>query len=128
MVTFRHLTAPCALCHATDTYTLKSLNKGEVDIQAHSQGQTFGEYPTGNLTDIGAQGLKIGIGTVVAEGEGHRGDIFHTTLEGDTHRTTIMGIHRGIVAMIDATDNHIGLTGTEFGEGHLHTIGRGAVT
>ena len=128
MVTFRHLTAPRALCHTTDLDALIGLNEGEVHIQAHSQGQAFIEHPTGNLTDIGAQGFKIGIGTVVSEGEGHRGDILHTPLDGDTHRTTIMGIHRGIVAMIDATDHHIGLTGTEFGEGHFHTIGRGAVT
>ena len=59
--------------------------------------------------------------------EGHGGDILHAAFEGDTHRSTVMGIDGGVVAVIDAAYNHIRPPWTDFCQGHLHTIDGRAV-
>ena len=127
MMALRHLITPGSLCHATDAHALVGIHQGEIHIQAHTQRQSLFQHALRNLSYQGAQGLEIGIVAMVAEREGHRGDIFHTALDGDTHRTTIVRVHRTIIAMIDAANDHIGLTRTEFGQSHLHTVDGGAV-
>ena len=124
----RHLVAPGAFRHTTDANPLESFDEGEINIQADALWESIAENALRDLTDEGTQGLEVGIVPVVAKRKGHRGDILHTTLKNDAHRTTVMRVDRTVVAVIDAADDHIGPAGTEFGKGHLHTIDRCAVT
>ena len=116
MMTLGTLIIPGAGGHATHLDPLEYGCKGEVDIEANPLGQTLPEHLGCDGTDIRAEGFKVGIVAMVAEREGHRRDILHTTFEGNAHRATIVGIDRGIIAMVDTANNHIRPTRTNLGE------------
>ena len=126
MMTASEFTEPTAFRHPTDTYTLERLAKGEVHIQTDPYGQSLAQHALYHLTDIWTERLEVGISTIVAQRERYRGDILQTPFHRHTHRTRIVGIHRGIVAVIDATHHHIGLTRTQLRQCHLHTVDRSA--
>ena len=76
------------------------------------------QHPTGEPLYIGPQRFEVGIGAVVAEGVGHGGDILHAALEGHAHGAAVVAVHRAVVSVVDASDDHIRLSGEYLGEGH----------
>ena len=64
---------------------------------------------------------------MVAEREGNGGDELHTAFHCHSHSAGVMGVDRGIVAMVDTTDDHVGSApATELAQGNLHTVNRSA--
>ena len=139
MMALRHLGAPGAIGHTTDLNSFVTpsnspfqggefcVEEREVHIQTHTFGQAVSQHLRRDLTDERTERFEVGIVAMVAKREGNGGYVFHTAFEGDTHRSAVMGIDGGVVAVIDAADDHIRPSGTDFGQGHLHTIDRCAV-
>ena len=61
---------------------------------------------------------------MVAQRIGHAWYVLQTTLYRHAHRAAIVGIHRGIVAVVDASDNHIRTTLADILQRHFYAVHR----
>ena len=123
------LVHPAAKGHTAHLHTLEGRRAAadgrrhrEVHIQTGTTRQTVGQHTARDIENVGAQRLEVGIGTMVAQRERHRGYVLHAALHDHAHRTTVMGIHRGIVTMIDTTDDKVWLAVQNIVERHLHAV------
>ena len=53
---------------------------------------------------------EVGIVAMVAEREGDRGDKLHTAFHSHSHSAGVVGVDRCVVAMVDASNDHVGGT------------------
>ena len=127
MIALDGFVVPSAKRHATHLNTLIIRRLREVNIQANALGHALSQNLLGYLSDIGAHWFKIGIGVLIAKRESHRWDILQTALDGDSHRAAVVGIDRGIIAMVDTADNHIRKALADIGQRHFYTVNRCAV-
>ena len=74
MVALADLTLPGAHRHTTEFDTLEGWCFGEIDVQTNTCGQSVAQHTLYDVADIGFQRMEIGIGSVVAKRESHRGD------------------------------------------------------
>ena len=128
MAHFHALVIPCSHSHTAHLDTLKLAGFREVDVQAHTLGQSLVEHLAHYLAHIGAQRREVGIVAMVAQRESYRRDVLHAALKRHAHRAAIVYVDRPVVAVIDSAYHHVGTTvGKEFLQGYLHTVYRRAV-
>ena len=117
-----HFFLPAALGHTAHADTVEPAAQGEVDIEAgkglHVQVEGLLYQPR----QVGAEGCEVGLLTEVAEREGHSGQALQRPLGGDAHGAGIVGVDGGVVAMVDAADDHIGPPLGQHVEGQFDAI------
>ena len=121
------LIAPCTSSHTTDTNPFIFRCQRKIDIETHPTGKGLRQDMRGYLPNEWTHRREISLQARVTKGEGHRGYIFHAPLKYDSHRTTVMYIHRGIITMIDTAYHHIRPARHQLCQSDLHTIHRRTV-
>lgn len=131
MVAAGDLLAPGAEGHAAGAHAvevgLTLTEQGEVDVQAHAAWQGLLQYVGGDALDVGTQRVEVGIRAVVAEREGDAGDILHAALHDHAHGARVVGVHRAVVAVVDAAEHQVGPTGHHLVKGQLDAVDGRAV-
>ena len=59
---------------------------------------------------------------MIVERESYRRDAFHASLDDETHRARVVHVDTRVVAMVDTSDNHVGLAVGKFVQCHLDAI------
>ena len=116
------------MSHSTNFHPLKTFRQRKIHIQTDALRQAFFQHPLRYPAHIRPQRFEVGVRAMVTQRVGHRGDILHTPFHHHAHRTGIVGIHRGVVAMVDTTQHQVGLSRAQLSQRHLHTVRRCAVT
>ena len=108
VMTLVYLVDPRAPSHAASLDALEFLPGREVDIEASAFGQALVEDLAHYSLNVRPQRFKVGILIVEARGERHGRDVFHAALHASSHGATVMAVDRGVVAMVNATEDDVG--------------------